>query len=64
MNGLLLGTLFVPWIVLVVPLYIEVVDPPLIHHSFAESYWAIWLPAGGPTDQVPSIRKLDAYRPR
>ena len=43
--GLVLTTLFVPVVVLLVPLYIEIVHPPLIHHSFIDSYWAIWLPA-------------------
>ena len=46
--ALLLTTLFVPAVVLLVPLYVEVVHPPLIHHSFIDSYWAIWLPAGTP----------------
>ena len=63
-NGLLLGTLFVPWIVLVVPLYIEVVDPPLIHHSFAESYWAIWLPAGATAFNVVLMKRFFDNLPR
>ena len=45
-TALLLATLFVPAVVLLVPLYIEIVRPPLIHHSFIDSYWAVWLPAG------------------
>src|SRR3954447_16472584 len=35
---LLLLTLFVPAVVLLVPLYVEIVHPPLIHHSFIDSY--------------------------
>ena len=62
--ALLLGTLFVPWIVLVVPLYIEVVDPPLIHHSFAESYWAIWLPAGATAFNVVLMKRFFDNLPR
>ena len=45
-KGLLLATLFVPAVVLLVPLYITIVDPPLVDHSFIDSYWAVWLPAG------------------
>jgi multiple sugar transport system permease protein len=45
-RGLLLATLFIPAVVLLVPLYIEIVNPPLISHSFVDSYWAVWLPAG------------------
>jgi multiple sugar transport system permease protein len=63
-TWLLLGTLFVPWIVLVVPLYIEVVDPPLIHHSFAESYWAIWLPAGATAFNVVLMKRFFDNLPR
>ena len=36
-NGLLLATLFVPAVVLLVPLYIEIVQPPLIHHSLIDT---------------------------
>jgi multiple sugar transport system permease protein len=56
--ALLLGTLFVPVVVLIVPLYIEVVHPPLIHHSFAESYWAIWLPAGASAFNVVLMKRF------
>jgi multiple sugar transport system permease protein len=62
--ALLLGTLFVPWIVLVVPLYIEVVHPPLVHHSFAESYWAIWLPAGASAFNVVLTKRFFDNLPR
>jgi multiple sugar transport system permease protein len=61
---LLLGTLFVPWIVLVVPLYIEIVNPPLIDHSFAESYWAIWLPAGASAFNVVLMKRFFDNLPR
>jgi multiple sugar transport system permease protein len=63
-NALLLGTLFVPVIVLIVPLYIEIVHPPLIHHSFAESYWAIWLPAGASAFNVILMKRFFDNLPR
>jgi len=63
-NALLLGTLFVPVVVLIVPLYIEVVHPPLIHHSFAESYWAIWLPAGASAFNVVLMKRFFDNLPR
>ena len=56
--ALLLGTLFVPVVVLIVPLYIEVVHPPFINHSFAESYWAIWLPAGASAFNVVLMKRF------
>jgi multiple sugar transport system permease protein len=62
--ALLLGTLFVPAIVLIVPLYIEIVRPPLIHHSFAGSYWAIWLPAGASAFNVILTKRFFDNLPR
>jgi len=61
---LLLGTLFVAAIVLVVPLYIEIVHPPLIRHSFVESYWAIWLPAGASAFNVVLMKRFFDNLPR
>jgi multiple sugar transport system permease protein len=63
-NGLLLGTLFVPAIVLLVPLYIEIVHPPLIHHSFIDSYWAVWLPAGASAFNVVLVTRFFDNLPR
>lgn len=63
-NALLLTTLFVPAIVLLVPLYIEIVRPPLIHHSFIDSYWAIWLPAGASAFNVVLVKRFFDGLPR
>jgi multiple sugar transport system permease protein len=63
-NALLLTTLFVPAVVLLVPLYIEIVHPPLIHHSFIDSYWAIWLPAGASAFNVIIVKRFFDNLPR
>jgi multiple sugar transport system permease protein len=63
-NGLLLATLFVPAIVLLVPLYIEIVRPPLIHHTFIDTYWAIWLPAGASAFNVVLVKRFFDNLPR
>jgi multiple sugar transport system permease protein len=63
-TGLLLTTLFVPAVVLLVPLYIEIVHPPLIHHSFIDSYWAIWLPAGASAFNVVLLTRFFDNLPR
>ncbi len=63
-NALLLGTLFVPTVVLLVPLYIEIVRPPLIHHSFIDSYWAVWLPAGASAFNVVIVKRFFDNLPR
>jgi multiple sugar transport system permease protein len=43
---LVLSTLFVPAVVLLVPLYLTVLNPPLLGHSLINTFWAVWLPAG------------------
>jgi len=62
--GLLLMTLFIPAVVLLVPLYVEIVHPPLIHHSFIDSYWAIWLPAGASAFNVVLVKRFFDNLPR
>ncbi len=64
LMGLVLTTLFVPVVVLLVPLYIEIVHPPLIHHSFIDSYWAIWLPAGASAFNVVIVKRFFDNLPR
>jgi multiple sugar transport system permease protein len=63
-NGLLLGTLFVPAIVLLVPLYIEIVHPPIVHHTFIDTYWAVWLPAGASAFNVVLVKRFFDNLPR
>jgi multiple sugar transport system permease protein len=63
-TGLLLTTLFVPAVVLLVPLYVEIVHPPFIHHSFIDSYWAVWLPAGASAFNVVIMKRFFDNLPR
>ncbi len=64
LTGMLLVTLFVPAVVLLVPLYIEVVHPPLIHHTFIDTYWAVWLPAGASAFNVILVKRFFDNLPR
>ncbi len=63
-TALLLATLFIPVVVLLVPLYIEVVRPPIIHHSFIDTYWAVWLPAGASAFSVILVKRFFDNLPR
>ena len=63
-TGMLLATLFVPAVVLLVPLYIEIVHPPLVHHSFIDTYWAVWLPAGASAFNVVLVKRFFDNLPR
>ncbi len=63
-KALLLGTLFIPAVVLLVPLYIEIVRPPVIHHTFIDTYWAVWLPAGASAFNVVLVTRFFDNLPR
>ena len=63
-TGLLLTTLFVPAVVLLVPLYILIVDPPFTGHSFIDSYWAVWLPAAASAFNVVLMMRFFDNLPR
>jgi len=63
-KGLLLATLFVPAVVLLVPLYVEIVRLPIVHHSLINSYWAVWLPAGASAFNVIIVTRFFDNLPR
>jgi multiple sugar transport system permease protein len=63
-NGLVLATLFVPGVVLLVPLYLTVLHPPLIGHSLIDTYWAVWLPAGANAFNVLLVTRFFNSLPR
>jgi multiple sugar transport system permease protein len=64
LTGLVIATIFVPPIVLLVPLYLTIVDVPLVHLRMIDSYWAIWLPAGASAVNVVLIKRFFDNLPR
>ena len=60
----MLATLFVPPIVLLVPLYLTIVDVPLVHCRMIDSYWAIWLPAGASALNIVLVKRFFDNLPR
>jgi multiple sugar transport system permease protein len=64
LTGLVLATLFVPSIVLLVPLYLTVVDVPLLHIRMIDTFWAVWLPAGASAFNVVVIKRFFDNLPR
>jgi multiple sugar transport system permease protein len=63
-SGLVLATLFVPTIVLLLPLYLTVVDVPLVHFRMIDTFWAVWLPAGASAFNVVVIKRFFDNLPR
>jgi multiple sugar transport system permease protein len=44
--GAILATMFVPYTVSMVSLFLTIIDLPFVGINIANTYWAIWLPAG------------------
>jgi multiple sugar transport system permease protein len=64
LNALVVCTLFVPSVVLLVPLYLTVLNPPLLGTSLLNSVWAIWLPAGASAFNVVLVTRFFDSLPR
>lgn len=63
-NGLVMATLFVPAVVLLVPLYLTILNPPLLGQSLLNSFWAVWLPAGASAFNLVLVRRFFDNLPR
>jgi multiple sugar transport system permease protein len=57
-TGLVLATLFIPPVVLLVPLFLTVLDLPITGWSLLNSYWAVWLPAGASAFNLLLLKKF------
>lgn len=64
LNAMVIATLFVPGIVLLVPLYLTVLNPPLIGHSLLNTMWAVWLPAAASAFNVVIVARFFDSLPR
>lgn len=64
LYGLVLSTMFVPAVVLLVPLYLTVLDLPLTHWSLVNSYWGAFLPAGASAFNVALVKRFFDNLPR
>jgi multiple sugar transport system permease protein len=64
LTGLIIATLFVPPIVLLVPLYLTIVDVPIVHLRLIDDYWAIWLPAAASAVNVVLVKRFFDNLPR
>jgi multiple sugar transport system permease protein len=66
LTGMVLATLFVPSIVILLPLYLTVLDMPIpfMHVKLLDTFWAIWLPAGASAFNVIIIKRFFDNLPR
>ncbi|MPZ85604.1 MAG: ABC transporter permease subunit [Actinophytocola sp.] len=63
-TGVVLATLFVPSVVLLVPLYLTVVDPPLLDTTLINTFWAVWLPSGANAFNILLVQRFFDHLPR
>ena len=57
-TGLVVATLFIPPVVLLVPLFVTVLDLPFTGWSLLNSYWGVWLPAGASAFNVLLVKRF------
>lgn len=62
--GLVLATLFVPAVVLLVPLYLTILHPLVIGASMLNTFWAVWLPSGASAFNVVLVMRFFDSLPR
>jgi multiple sugar transport system permease protein len=56
--------LFVPAVVLLVPLYLIVLHPPIIGAPIINTFWAVWLPAGANAFNILLVTRFFNNLPR
>jgi multiple sugar transport system permease protein len=64
LSGAILATLFLPGVVSFVPLYLTILDLPLLNVSLQDTFWAVWLPAGASAFNVVVLKRFFDSIPR
>lgn len=64
LSALILATLFVPYVVSLVPQYLIVLDIPGVGISLLDTYWAVWLPAATNAFSVLVLKRFFDGLPR
>jgi multiple sugar transport system permease protein len=59
-----LATMFVPAVVLLVPLYLTILDIPFAHVSLVNTWWGVILPAGASAFNVAVVKRFFDNLPR
>ncbi len=64
LSAAVLATLFIPGVISLVPLYITVLDVPIVHLNLLNTYWAVWLPAAASAFNVLIVSRFFDALPR
>lgn len=62
--GAILATMFVPYTVSLVSLFMTIVDIPVLHLNLVDTYWAVWLPSGANAFNVLLAKRFFDALPR
>jgi multiple sugar transport system permease protein len=63
-TGMVIGTLFLPAIVLLIPLYLTILHPLGFGGSLLNTFWAVWLPSGASAFNVVLVMRFFDSLPR
>jgi multiple sugar transport system permease protein len=63
-SGLVIATLFLPAIVLLIPLYLTILHPLVFGSSLLNTFWAVWLPSGASAFNVVLVMRFFDSLPR
>jgi multiple sugar transport system permease protein len=63
-NSAILATLFIPAVVLLVPLFLTILHPGGIGPNLLNTWWAVWLPAGANAFNVLLVKRFFDNLPR
>jgi multiple sugar transport system permease protein len=64
LEAAVLATLFIPGVVLLVPLFLTILHPLVIGPSLLNTWWAVWLPAGANAFNVLLVKRFFDSLPR
>jgi multiple sugar transport system permease protein len=64
LDGAILATMFIPSVVLLVPLYLTIIHPPLIGQSLLNSFFAVWLPFAANAFNILLVKRFFDSLPR
>ena len=63
-SGMVIATLFLPAIVLLIPLYLTILHPLGFGGSLLNTFWAVWLPSGASAFNVVLVMRFFDSLPR
>ncbi|GAA2001065.1 carbohydrate ABC transporter permease [Microbacterium ulmi] len=64
LSAAILATLFLPGVISLVPLYLTILNLPVLNVSLINTYWAVWLPAGASAFNVLILKQFFDSIPR